>query len=440
MNKVIPKSDQTIFQFGQCKDSFLVCALQFNGRGDIHGGHEIALRVQKLMPHAKVVFTVLKPRFTELEALLFQPNKFVDLTQIQKQEGWEIEEEKIALSTIDTFKKIIIFPTYHDTLLPEEILQRNEDAIKLREYSVGAPTFGVVNGKTYTLGLNVAKGEKGVLLPFEYSQKIPPRKNETPLQRLMHLEKIDPAFSKAILDNNFSPAAIESFNKTSKLYFGYFSQPNVFFCFINALLSCKNSNLIVCSSQSRPDKLLDNIKGALWKNGFGKIRIIEFADSGQSKMENNKFKTEKSLLKTCTIIFRPLTGLEMDAILDASEDECLSTGDISPFRFMAHRKTIVYDVRNQKDQSAEAMIELAGRSDPRFKQLLPFAFFGDSKPGPTVNVIALENGMIAYFKTLEAAPSLKENWNRYIDEVFSNHDFIPQLAQILTERMQESAM
>ena len=88
-------------------------------------------------------------------------------------------------------------------MLPPEILQSN-NVIKLREYGVGNPKPGLVNGPTYTLGLNTEKGEQGVLLPLEFSEKLPAHKEETPLQRLARLEKVHPALSKAILGFDFS--------------------------------------------------------------------------------------------------------------------------------------------------------------------------------------------------------------------------------------------
>lgn len=427
---------QTSQRLANCNDSILVCALQFDGRGDIYGGHEVALRIQKLMPHAKVVFSILKPRFSEYESSMFSDKEFVDISQIQKQEQWEIEEESAVLESIKTFKKIIVFPTYHDSLLPPEILQRNQDVIKLREYSVGEPTPGAVSGPTYTLGLNLAQGEKGVLLPEKWSRTLPPHNQESSKQRLLHLKNVDPALSKAVLGNDFSQEAIDAFSKSTKLYMGYYSQPDVFFCFINALLTAKKQDMVILSTQGKPSELMNNIQEALWNNGFDTLKIIEFRDATSSKTQIFNFGNRK---KTCMLIFRPLSKTEMDAMLRSTEDEALTTGDLSPFQFMGYRKTIVYDTRAQKHESAEAMIQLASQFDPRFKQLLPLAFFGAEHPGNQINVLDLENGMTNWIKALDQDPSLKENWNKFIDEIFSKRDFTPQLAQIVDARMLENA-
>jgi hypothetical protein len=410
-----------------------VCALQFNGRGDIYGGHEVALRVQKLIPHAKVVFSVLKPRCSPSEAVLFAQKDVVDISEIQQLEKWPIEEESAVLEAISTFKKIIVFPTYHDSLLPVEILQRNDDVIKLREYSVGTPELGIVNGPTYTLGLDLSQGEKGVLLPDQWVGKVPPRNQDPAKIRLLHLENVEPALSKAILGNDFSADAIEAFTQSSKLYMGYYHQPDVFFCFINALLIAKKGNLVICSTQKRPSKLMDNIEQALEDNGFEKLKIVEFSDFTQSKMSAIGITSNGK--RTCTLIFYPaLAQTKMDVLLRASEDEALATGDLSPFQFMAYRKTIVYDTRIHKHESAQAMIHLASQFDPRFQKLLSMAFFGAEEPGSVVHVLALENGMARWIKALDEDPSLKENWNKFIGEVFSKRDFTPHLAEIVEKR------
>lgn len=421
--------------FQECRDAFLVCALQLDGRGDIYGAHEIALRIQKLMPHAKVTFTVLKPRFrNEFEASLFADIEYVDIAEIEKQENWTIEKEECALKAASTFKRIIVYPTYHDTMLPKEILNFNDNVIKLREYSVGKPTFGTVKGPTYTLGLAKDQGEKGVLLPMEFSQNLPPYRETTPLVRLSHLKKVDPALCKAILGKEFSDEAIQEFNKTSKLYLGYFSQAGMFFCFINALLRCKKGKISILNTQKRPDNLLPEIQKTLWKSGFGSIRIIEFSNYTDFTVQNHKFKTNNPKSRECTIIFRPLFGVEMEAMLDASEEESLVTGDLSPFRFLAHRKTIAYDTRVQKHESAKAIIELAATFDPLFKDLLPYAFFGAEEPTEICDSLEIQDGMIAFFMAMED-PSLKANWNLFIDEVFAKYDFAPEMEKILQERM-----
>jgi len=431
MHKVSPRAD-----LAQCTDSILVCALQFDGRGDIYGAHEIALRVQRLMPQAKVVFTILKPHFSEMETFLFSSKEIVDISEIQKQEQWVIEEESLALQSISTFKKIIVFPTYHDSLLPEEILNRKNDVIKLREYSVCAPKPGTVAGQTYTLGLNLAQGEKGVLLPEEWAGIIPLCNSQTAEQRLDHLKRVNPALSKAILGTDFSEKAVQLFSQGSKLHLGYYSQPDVFFCFINALLATKNKNLVILSTQKRPPELMDNIEQALCDNGFVKINLIEFTDSNRFVTSGQQISQTGN--KTCTLIFRTLSATEMDAILRASEEEALTTGDLSPFKFMAYRKVIIYDTRTQKHESAEAMVQLAAQCDLRFKKFLSLAFFGAEHPGQTVNVIELENGMAKWIKAMEEDSSLKEGWNKFIDEVFSKYDFTPHLAEIVKERMTES--
>jgi hypothetical protein len=223
------------------------------------------------------------------------------------------------------------------------------------------------------------------------------------------------------------------------LYIGYFSQEEVFFCYINALLKFNENNkenLVICNTQNRPEELFENIEDALWETGFGAVRIIEFTDEENFKEEIWNTTGDKDE-KICTILFRPLTGLEMDVMLDATEDESLTTGDNSPLRFMAHRKTIAYDTRDQKEGYANAMIDLAAKFDPRFKKLLPFAFFGASKLGEEVNVIELEDGMVAFFNAMKKDSSLRENWYRFIDEIFAKYDFTPELEKILLERMPE---
>lgn len=420
------------------QESFLVCSLQLDGRGDIYGAHEIALRVQRLKPEAKVVFTVLKPQFSFQEMILFQNKKFVSLEELQKEENWEIAKESDVLSTLEVFKAIIVYPTYHDSLLPKEILDKNECVIKLRENSVCPPNPDLIKGPTYTLGLVSSQDEKGVLIPLEFSKGVPPR-NTNMLERLLHLEKVDPVLSKLILGRDFSRQAAEEFQKSSKMYLGYFSQPEVFMCYVNALLTCKKgSHLTICNTQYRPEGLIEDIKPTLWKNGFGHVRIIEFSSATKYKIESKKFntgnvKSSQPRDKVCTIIFRPLTGSEFEAMLEASEDESLTTGDLSPYRFLAHRKTIAYDTRDQKKEAAESMVALAGQFNRQFLNLLPQAYFGAKELREIIDVKDLTKGMVDFFTAMEN-PGLKSDWDRYIDEIFAKHDFTPNLEKILKER------
>lgn len=417
----------------------LVCSLQLDGRGDVHGAHEIALRVQKLMPEAKVSFTILQPRFSPVETLLFSDRDFVDAKKIEQEEGWEVLKEAEALRKIESFRAVLIYPTYHDSLLPTEILTcKNPVVIKFRENSCPNRNPGLIDGPTYTLGLNSAEGEKGVLVPMKLSCTAPPSRPPTSVERLAHLKDVAPELSKAILGKNFSPEATLEFSKTSKLFIGYFSQPNYFTCFVNALIRCKSGNLVIFNTQKRSEELVRDIHKPLWQAGFGKVCIIEFTSPTQTKVEAMRFKTKQPRDKTCTIIFRGLKTEEMEAMLEATEDECLVTGDLSPYRFLAHRKTFSYDTRNQKEEAALSMIALASKFDPRFQTLLTPAFFGASEPGEEVDVNIVERGMINLFYALDKDPKLKEAWNQFVDEVFTKHDFTPQLEAILKERLTRS--
>ena len=144
-------------------------------------------------------------------------------------------------------------------------------------------------------------------------------------------------------------------------------------------MTWKQGNLVICTSKKRPETLIEQIKETAWKNGFGTIKLIEFENEEKFQVRNLTFRGTKNT-KTCRLIFRALTHAEMDLILDATEDESLTTGDNSPLRAMAHRKTIVYDTRVQKLGYAQAIIDLAAQHDPRFKKLLSMAFWGQLKP------------------------------------------------------------
>ena len=424
--------------------SILVCALQGDGKGDIYGAHEIFLRVKKLMPETKIVFAVVQPNFFgPMNKILAKYGKaiFEDVSEIQKKEKWEIVPTKEVFKTITTFQRIIVFPTADDEWLPSEILQCNANLIRLREYGAGDPEPEAVNGPTYTLGLNKEDGEHGVLLPLKFSEKLPEHKEETPLQRLSHLQKVHPTFSKAILGSDFSTDAIQKFNQTHKLYFGYYFQEVIFFCYVKALMKCKEGNLVICAAKKRPENLLDKIKSTAWKLGFRTFNVIEFKNEKEFQTSSSKFKGSE-MGKTCTFIFRTLPETEMDIMLDATEDESLTTGDNSPLRAMAHRKTIVYDARAHKIPYAQSIIALATKHDPHFTRLLSMAFFGQIEQGPDYDleqkldlalVDKIENGMVELFKAMQD-PSLKANWYRYIEDVFANYDFTPQLKMLLQQQ------
>jgi hypothetical protein len=115
---------------------------------------------------------------------------------------------------------------------------------------------------------------------------------------------------------------------------------------------------VICNTQKRPEELKENIQKTLWKNGFKTLKIIEFTDREHFKEQTFQFPGDKNK-KTCTILFRSLKGPEMEAMLLATEDECLTTGDNSPLHFMAHRKIFGYDTRAHKEDYAQSMIDLA---------------------------------------------------------------------------------
>jgi hypothetical protein len=411
-------------------DTILVAAFQFNGQGDIYGAHEIYDRVKKLRPQAEVVFTVVKPAFGLFESLMFSDLEFADVNAIKARENWQMLDEKEALSQINRFKTIIVFPTYGDSILPPAIRNRSASVIKLRENGVGEST-APVDGPTYTLGLG--PNEKGVLLPSKLSNSVPPQTNPSSLARLAYLQGVDPTYSKTILGQDLSNSSLLEFSKTSKLFIGYFSQDPYFCCFINALLANeKGKNIVVLSTQKRPEYLVESIHETCWQNNFTHIRIYEF--KGNTLTEDKKrFDTDK-VGNTCTIIFRSLEPKEMEAVLKATEDETITTGDLSPFQFLGHRKVIAYDVRKQKNEAALALIELAATFNPKFKNLMSYAYFGESKPSDMVDVKKVEKWMSLFFKALKN-PDLKNHWNRFIDEIFTNHDFTPQLDRILKERI-----
>lgn len=411
-------------------DTILVAALQFNGQGDIYGAREIFDRVKKLRPQAEVVFTVVKPVFGLFESLMFSDMEFADVNAIKAREKWEMLDEKEALSQINRFKTIIVFPTYGDSVLPPAIRYSSASVIKLRENSVGKST-APVDGPTYTLGLG--SSEKGVLLPSKFSNNIPPQTNPSSLARLAHLQDVHPAYSKTILGEDLSESSLIAFSKASKLFIGYFSQDPYFCCFVNALLvNEKGKNIVVLSTQKRPAYLVESIHKTCWENNFTQIRIYEF-NANILTEDKKRFDTDK-VGNTCTIIFRSLEPKEMEAVLNATEDETITTGDLSPFQFLGHRKVIAYDVRKQKNEAALALIELAALFNPKFRNLMSYAYFGESKPSDTVDVRKVEKWMSLFFKALKS-PDLKNDWNRFIDEIFTNHDFMPQLEQILKERI-----
>ena len=89
----------------------LVCSIQWDGKRDIYAGHEIFLRVKKLMPETKIVFTVIKPKgFNEIDRVLSVFNKSVyeDLSKIQAHEGWEMAPAEEVLKR-PTFFNVLLF-------------------------------------------------------------------------------------------------------------------------------------------------------------------------------------------------------------------------------------------------------------------------------------------------------------------------------------------
>jgi hypothetical protein len=72
--------------------------------------------------------------------------------------------------------------------------------------------------------------------------------------------------------------------------------------------------------------------------------------------------------------------------------------------------------------------DLAVSFDPRFKEYLPFAFYG--KLGPELDDIVID-ATVRLFNDMKDKPNLKKNWHRFIEEVYAKYDFAPELEKIL---------
>lgn len=184
----------------------------------------------------------------------------------------------------------------------------------------------------------------------------------TPTQKLEKLETIPEVIQRAILGEAYSKPAIESFAKSSKLYFGYANDVKEISHFIEGIVKMHHElktgsefcfymmgNTITlpfipegCSADYRDMllKKLPNLKGL----GIGGIDFV-CAKTGQI----DKFECDPASSKRIKVIVGSLDPQHVRAMHMASEEETLTTGDQSFCEALSAEKIPIYEILNHKE-------------------------------------------------------------------------------------------
>lgn len=410
-----------------------IFAMQFDGSGDIVGGHLIAQIAARLMPLAGLTFSVLTPNYSarEKEMMAVQTNRQpIDWKSLPPIPNTTFVDQETVLKKVAAFGKVFIYPTYHDSLIPPAI--RSIPHVKLQEYACEKIPPGLSIGPTYTLGVAKKRGEKGLLLPKELHAYYLQRRNDSPLQRLSHLQDVDPLLVETILGAKYSEPALTTFNDTNKLYFGYSLREKHQAIFLRTICQGQG-DVTVCFANDRPDLEEMSLCPSFFElNGFKNVSLL---CNQKAKFVSFYCKKYPKGTRTLRVLFAPLPHEQFVALLKASEKKGLFANH-SFLEGLALGKWPSFTLRDYTVDFGVDMVEAVGAIHPKFKPLLSRAFFGTDKPGRgPLDLIQLQRGMESFYAALDQNLTLQAEWDQTITTLFEKHDFEPAFRRILHDHL-----
>lgn len=428
-----------------------VVAFQFDGRGDVTGADKIASVASKILPHAKIEFAIFNPDIDLIEQQL--PREEVVRTVAR-----HVTKEKDFLQKIGSMACVILYPTYQDSVIPEELMNEFQKTcvplIKIRESGAGPGKPEHIKGKTYPLGVD--KREYGIILPEENYHHYLASRKETPIARLRHLSSLGIDAQKTILGCPFSEEAIAKFQEQAKLYSGYCrsAQHALDFATTAAQLEFpgekESSQVIVCILNDqlafndfidRNPEIYRDLQVAAFRNRFGTIEITE----GERKRSFSFPPGPKTGTRTLRIILNGLPGPQAGALYKASEKESLATGEQSVWEHLALGKRVAIEFSHVRLEETRSYVALLKQLNPKLGLLFQKSIIGDAtfegiEHRMRNNIPDLTNWELAkhkllFFKALREDPKMQEGWEQFIKCLNEKHQFGPKLATILKEHI-----
>lgn len=430
------------------KKSIGVFALQFDGMGDIVGGAKVASAVQQLFPDYEIIFSIVQPSLSSMERMMFESvgNHKIDAKKLPAFTNITFCGEAELPKRIHTFSCMILYPTYHDSTIPSFIQMANIPMLRLREYGVGQPTKGAVEGTTYPLG--VGQEDYGLLLDSDLYSYGEEHRCDHSLKRLKQLKGLPLNLTKIILGAPFAQKNLEAFDQNNKLFSGYGYNDSAIIDFIETLCTFNSTNdLTICLLNKPIPNVQSLLRKTLFDKQFKDISIYTPNEEQEWDCKHLSFNEKAKGNRTFKLIFAKLKPSDSLTLAKASEPQTLTTGDQSFIERLLLRHYPLYDCRPHKIPFILSFIEFSKQIDPQFATLLKTSIFGELDPleilqmtdeGIPVDHFFYQPNLVDYFNQLSHDSELSEKWNNLVSYLYQKHNAKDLLQPIIAETLSTS--
>lgn len=419
-----------------------VVTIQHDGMGDIAGGDRIKALVKKILPNSTVSLAFVDPVLSSFEKMNISPDaKFVDKAVVKKTFPGILDEQQLC-QKLSQLALIILFPMFQEDHTPLQIRTAKIPLLSLNEHGVGY-TQNAREGIYHPFG--IGPREIGLMFPDDLQEYYLKNRTQTPKERLDNLQNLPSTMQKAILGDSY----IKDFDEKSKLYVGYAHNFLRVKDYLGALCELSPSgkyNVTVCLLGDVPedeesDALLQKLRAPLFKNGFRSVKMVQINGDKEIVLTSLAFKEKAKGERILKIIYSKLSHDQAVALLKASQDEVLTTGDQSFLEAIALRKVPGYDLEAHKIHFVESFVIYATKKNKELGKLLHGAFFGSHEIEVLKNaneqmvLKGFQQGFGEIFSVLQQNPKMKQLWEEMIQELYEHHHCYPQLKQLIYSKI-----
>ena len=452
----------------------LVVARSYGGKGDISG----AVKIWKYLNFSRPCDTVqvaIQEKDREKAALFGDlVKKYTIVLNYKKPDMRPDLAVDYPFNVAEELRQNFLF----DAKIPQ---------IGIREYGFGSePVLKATSPTLKIVSLGAGDNELGIMIDKELAAFYSDPQNAVSLRRLSLLADVPEALSQAILGEPFSQNALQSFDTSTKLYFGYSQLPaskEAFveimaqisslanenaqsLCFVFAGLELSvitgiSMNLImgIDATQKEVQETfalmgdsgkLDFTKWDFFKRigklGFNEVELIwspsKYTNSFTSKVVPvNEVKIPHQVRSIRIICKDSFDNSVFLTLLKASEKETLVTGDQSPTEALSLGKIIVNEYLPHKMSFMRDLAMVARKVSEAFTKPLALLFGGlnisqtEHYSSPTWREFSASKiGHIT--QALQTVRKQESLWQGFIQKVHDSYNCFPKIANLVQEGLE----
>lgn len=423
-----------------------VIALHIGGREEIPGASNIAETVKKIFPSAEVPFAIFSPTLNAEEEKKL-PKKVYPREKLVEGLRHPVMESAAFLAKISRMAVLILFPFYVERHIPPSVMKACQShgvrIIGIREFGSKRPVSANSFCKVYTLGVN--RLECGLLFQEHLVDDSRTNRSLSHRDKLQHLAQLSAETQKLILREPYSKNALDRFDAHNKLYVGYCHVELTALAFIQAIVklqtgSCTivipNNRLLLFAFLGYHSQILQDLNLFLKARGFSRLELMP---------DGIALTISSDPGFTLRLIISAVSQSEFEALLKASEPECLSTGEQSLFDFLSLRKRTACEAETYSFYGLKDLFNILHEHDGYLGTLfrgtmtrgLTFEELKDHLDGNAVDrpLQPLHETLSRFYAALKSSKDLSMKWESFMAFLYCRYRLTPRLAKILTEHL-----